>query len=129
MIGHCLAAGEFWRARRGIEEPPMTANRPLKSALPGLVEGFDDVHVEILTLAQCKHILDDARLVRPRRERAFAHATGAWPTNLADQDLLARKIRGHLAAEFLNMGELVGGGNRKILPIRQNMYRDKVNGV
>src|SRR6478736_9141252 len=107
----------------------MTANRPLESALPGLVKGFDDVHVEILTLAQCKHILDDARLVRPRRERALAHATGAWPTNLADQDLLARKCVDHLTADCLNMGDRVAGGNRKILPIRQNMYRDKVNGV
>ena len=51
MIGYRLRSGEFWRACRGIEESPMAANRSFERALPGLVEGLDDVHVEILALA------------------------------------------------------------------------------
>src|SRR5215470_19364254 len=98
MIGHGLRAGKFRRPGRGIEESPMTADRPLESTFPRLIEGFDDVHVEIPALAECKHVLDDARLVCRRRERPFAHAACTGPANLADQYLLAGKCVDHLTA-------------------------------
>ena len=83
----------------------MAADRALLIALPGLVEGLDDVDAETSRcLPRASTSWSDARLVRRRRQRACAHAAGARPADLADHDLLAGELRGHLLADRMRHG-------------------------
>src|SRR5262249_34171329 len=129
MVGYGLSPCKFGGARRGIEEPPVAADRALKSALPWLIESFDDIHVEILALAQRKHVLNDARLVRGRWQRPLTHAAGTWPTDFSNQDILARKCIHHLTANCLHVRRCIAGRNWKILPVRQDMNGNKVDRI
>src|SRR6186997_2209996 len=107
----------------------MTADRPFESAFPRLIESFNDVDVEILTLAEREHILDDPCLVHRRWQRAFTHAAGARPADFADENLLAWKRVDDLPANSIDMRSGPAGGNWKILPIGQYMDGDKIDGI
>ena len=95
MVGHRRTPGEFLVAAV-VEQPPMTADGAFQRPLPGRVIGLDHIGVEVLPLGQCQHVLDHPRLIGRRRQRPFAHAPGARPADLADQDVLAGKSRHHL---------------------------------
>ena len=55
-------------------------------------------------LRQRQHVLDHARLVRRRRQRALAHAPRARPADLADDHFFAGKGGHHAAADRIHMG-------------------------
>src|SRR5271165_4366441 len=129
MIGDGLTPTELELAGCSVEKSPVTADRPLLVLLPWLIEGLDHVDTEPVALGDIEDVVNGARLVRWRWQRAIAHAPGARPTDLADQDLLAGKRLGDLA---MNGGEVGGGGvgrNRKILPIGKDMDGDEVDRV
>ena len=130
MIGDRSVETEFRRAGRTVDDAPIAADRAFERAFPGLIEGLDDVDPEIFALRQRHRFDDGARLVRRRRPRAFAHAAGARPAELADDDLLVRERR---RPRCLRMAADMGGGarrrNRKVLPIRQDMDGDEIDRV
>ena len=129
MIGYRRAPGELGHARGIVEQSPMAADSAFERALPWFIERFDHVDVEFLAARQRQHVLDHARLVRRRRQRALAHASGARPANLADDDLLAGKGRHQPAADLRQMGGGLSRWNWKILPIGQDMDGDEVGSV
>ena len=64
VIGHRAAEGEFRSLGRAVENTPVAPGRAFERALPGLVEGLDDVDPEILALAERKSLFDGPGLVR-----------------------------------------------------------------
>src|SRR6188508_1076965 len=107
----------------------MTADRPFEGAFPGLIESFNDVDVEIPKLAEREHVLDDPCLVDRRWQRAFSHAASAWPADLADENFLAWKRVYDSPADGIDVCPGPAGGNRKVLPIGQDMNGDEINGI
>src|SRR5664279_3574921 len=103
MIGDRFAPHELGSVRRIVEQAPMAADGAFERALPRLVEGFDHVDAEIFAFAQRQHVLDDARLVHRRRQRALAHTPGARPADFADDHFLAGKGGQHAAADRVHM--------------------------
>src|SRR5215510_14487758 len=107
----------------------MASDRALKSTLPGLIKRLNDINVEILALAQRQHILNNARLVCRRRKRTFTHPARTRPANFTKENFLPQKRSRYLATDLFVMGHRVLCGDREILPIRQNMDCDEIDGV
>ena len=104
MIGHRLAPDEFALRVASSISPQWPPTVPSSARFQGASIGLDHVDVEFLALGQRQHVLDHARLVGRRRQRALAHAPGARPADLADQHLLAGKGGRHPAADRLRHG-------------------------
>src|SRR5215470_6186711 len=104
MIGDRLPPREFRLPHIAAEQAPIPAYRPLKIALPGLVEGFDQIDPILLSPRPRHHLLQDMSLVGPRRQSALAHPPRARPPHLPDQDFLTRKGRSDTAADVVHMG-------------------------
>ena len=121
MIGNGGAPGELEFAGLAVEQAPVAAHRALLLLLPGLVEGLDDADAIVLPLRRRQHVLDHPSLVGGRRQRAVAHAPRARPADFADQDLLLSKCRLELLADALDMRRRLGGRDRKIFPIGQDV--------
>ena len=119
----------------GIEQAPGGAHRALLASLPVLVEGFDDVVVELLALGDGAEDREELHLLDPARPRIGAHAAIARPTALADHDLLAGKALLHLLIDVDDVlldGRLAVGlaaiqPDRHVLPIGQDMNGDEVD--
>jgi hypothetical protein len=79
----------------GIEQSPVAAYGALAAALPGLVEGFDQVVLPAVLLGQGDKAANEPGFVDPTGQCCFALATFAGPAGLADHDVLG----GELAAE------------------------------
>src|SRR6266851_8437125 len=107
----------------------MAADCSFERALPRLVERLNDIDVEILPLAERKDILDDARLVDRRWQRTLTHASGAWPTNFANQHFLCGESIYDLTADRIDMRSGIARRNRKVLPVRQYMNGDEIDCV
>ena len=56
-------------------------------------------------------------------KRAFAHAAGARPPELAHEYVLVRKGSGHLLADGIDVPGRIPHGNGKVLPVGQDMDR------
>ena len=112
---------ELERAPVAVEQPPMSADRPFELALPGLVVGLNHIDPVALLLGEREDIVQHPRLVRGRRPRALAHAARAWPPKLADEHLLVREGRRHLPPDGVNMPRRIGGRDRKVFPVRENV--------
>src|ERR1700682_2562534 len=100
MVAHLPTPGEFGRSFFSVQKPPMTADRAFELALPGLVESLDQIRRPVAALRRDDHFVHDPGLGRERRERPVAQAAGAWPADLADHHLLARKARRRLGLDF-----------------------------
>src|SRR5262249_36280954 len=118
---------ELERASVPVEQPPMSPDRPLELALPGLVVGLNHIDPVVLQLGEREHIMQHARLIDWGWPRALAHAARAWPAELADEHLLVGERRRHLLADVVNMLRRIGGGDWKVLPVRENVDGDEIN--
>ena len=129
VIGDRLTPGKLCLPLLGIEQAPIATDGALPLALPGLVEGLDEVDAKLLPLRQGHDLVEEARLVDPRRQGALAHPARARPTNLTDEDLPARKGRDDLLAARLGMGDGRRHRGREVLPVRQQVDGDEIDGV
>ena len=128
VIGYSAAGKvEFRHAGRAVKNAPISAHRAFQRAFPRLIEGLDDIDPEILALRQRQRLGNGARLVRRRRPRAFAHAAGARPTELADDNLLVRDSSGDFGTDGGDVGGRVRSRYRKVLPVRQDVDSDKID--
>ena len=107
----------------------MTADRPFEGAFPRLIEGFNDVDIKVSALAEREHVLDDPCLVDRRWQGPFSHAACARPADFADEDFLAWKRVDDLPANGIDVCPGPAGGNRKVLPIGQDMNGDEIDGI
>ena len=129
MLGNRAAEAEFEPVRRAVENAPIATDRPFERTLPGLIERLDDIDLEVLALGERQRFADDARLVPGRRPRALAHAPRARPAEFTDEDVLAGNGGRDPRVDRGDVGGRKRGRDRKILPVRQNMDRDEIDGV
>src|SRR5580704_4373186 len=96
----------------GVQKAPGRADRAFLARLPVLVEGFDDVVVELLALGDGAEGREVAHLLDPPGPRVGAHAAVARPAGFADHDLLVGKARLDLLVDvddvLLDAGRPVG---------------------
>ena len=119
----------------GVEQTPGGADRALLAGLPVLVEGFDDVVVELLAVGDRAEGREVAHLLDPAGPRVGAHAAVARPARLADHDRLAREAVLHLLVDVDDVlldGRLAVGlaaiePDRHVLPVRQDVDGDEVD--
>src|SRR5690606_11413211 len=89
----------------GVVQAPVAADRTFAVALPGLVEGLDQVVAPAVGLGQLDEAADEQRLVDPARQGGLALAALAGPAGLADQDVLGRVGAGEGAAHVGDLGQ------------------------
>src|SRR5262245_40384218 len=107
----------------------MPTDRSFEGALPRLIESLDDVDIEIFLLAEREYVLDHLCLIRRRWQGTFTHAAGARPAGFPDENFLARKCIDDLPANGVNVRPGLSRGNRKVLPIGQDMNGDEIDGI
>ena len=119
----------------GVEQAPGGADRAFLARLPVLVEGLDDVVVELLALGDGAEGREVAHLLDPAGPRVGAHAAVARPAGLADHDLLVGKARLDLLVDvddvLLDAGLPVGLAaiepDRLVLPVGQDVDGDEID--
>ena len=119
----------------GVEQAPGCAHGAFLARLPILVEGLDDVVVELLPLGDGAEDREVAHLLDPPGPRVGAHAAVARPAGLADHDLLVGKARLDLLVDvddvLLDAGRSVRfaaiEADRLVLPVRQDVDGDEVD--
>src|SRR5207253_10348174 len=90
-----------------IEQPPVAADSPLAGALPGLVEGFNQVVVPAIVLSQGDKTTNEPGFVDPAWQRRFALAAFAWPAGFANHHVFG----GEAIAKYLaDLRDLIEGG-------------------
>ena len=129
MVRHGLAPAELQLPRAVVEHAPIAADGAFQQPLPRLVEGLDQIDLPIAGLRCFHHAAQHQRLIGGRGERAVAHAAFAWPADLADQNLLPGKNLRHLLPHLAHMRDRLGGRDRLILPIGQDVDGDEVGGL
>ena len=127
MIGDGHAPGELGLPPVGVVQPPMAAHGAFEPALPGLIIGLDQVDAIILALGDGEHLVDDARLIDRGRQGALAHAPGARPSKLADENVLVRKCRDDLPPDRIDVPRRLPRGDREVLPVGQDMDADEID--
>jgi hypothetical protein len=79
----------------GVEETPVAADGPFLLALPGLVEGLDQVVAPALGLGHAHEAAHEPGLVDPARHGGLALAPLARPAGLPNQDWPPGECRRH----------------------------------
>ena len=77
------AQSKAGRAFHGIDQAPVTADRPFQLALPGLVVGLDQIDAETFAFCQIQDFGNDTGLIGPRGQRA-RQPTPVPPAGLRD---------------------------------------------
>ena len=123
--------GGYFSARcTGIDQAPISADRALELALPGLVVGLDQIDAKILAACASSRISETTRawLVRdgsaPSRIRpALGQPVSPIRISLPGNATAIRlRMASTWAAAYLR-------ADRKVLPIRQDVDGDEVDGV
>ncbi len=109
------------------EQAPVAAHRAFADALPGLVEGFDQVVAPAVLLGHVDEATDELGLVDAAGQGGFALASLAGPAGLTDQDVLRRKALAEVLADLAYMGKSLVDARRIIFPVGQQVDGEEVH--
>ena len=117
------------------ENTPIAAHGALQLALPGLVEGFDQVESReghwLPTMRQYlfagQQFTNESRLFQPPGNRCTALATGGGPAGFADQHRQGRKNRLHFGVDRNKMRHRLLDGHRSVFPVGQEVDGDDID--
>src|SRR6185312_8856098 len=121
--GNWTGPAEF-RVPRCVKQSPIGPDATFEG-LPRLIDGFDNVVVDAISLGACHKIAQHRGLLDATGIGVVHVVAGAWPSELGDHDAFARI---GLAELVVNQNGLVNDLSLgETLPIRQNMRSDIVD--
>ena len=107
----------------------MSADRPFQPPFPGLVEALDEIDADPVPLGQGHQFAHEPRLIDLTGQRRPAHAPGRRPARLADEHRLAAELVAHPPPDPLDVRDRPVDADRLVLPIRQRVDGDEIDGV